>query len=386
MNKITKILVVEDEPGFERLINQRFRKEIRQGVYAFAFAGNGIEALKMLDNDLDFDIVLTDINMPGMDGLTMLASLREKRPDLVTMIISAYNDMPNIRAAMNLGAFDFVTKPINFADLQITLQKTVKVVETIRQASKAQELKMMNDQLRDMDRMKSQFLTNVTHEFRTPLTIIDGMAGQIEKKPEKWLTRGVQMIKRNSAKLLYLVDQIMDLAKLEEGNMKVNMVQGNIMDVIRQELLRCEELAERKQIRIELIDKVIDQTMDLDPDKLQKIVYNLLSNAVKFTPAGGEVQLIVERAPTTAEEKTLLIIVKDNGIGISSEHLPFIFNRFFQVDGSSTREGEGTGIGLALVKEMLDLMDGTVTVNSTVGEGSVFQVVLPIRRSVAAYN
>ena len=134
-----KILVVDDEPKLERLIRQRFRKKIRNKEYEFVFAFNGFEALEKLEQEDDINIVLSDINMPQMDGLTLLAKLDEINPALKTVMVSAYGDIKNIRTAMNHGAYDFVTKPINFADLEITIQKTLKEIEALKLAALASE-------------------------------------------------------------------------------------------------------------------------------------------------------------------------------------------------------------------------------------------------------
>ena len=129
-----KILVVDDEPDLERLVRQRMRRHIRSGRYAFEFAGNGIEALEKLTEVDDIDIVLSDINMPKMDGLTLLQQIPEVNADIRSVIVSAYGDMENIRTAMNRGAFDFVTKPIDFADLQVTIDRTLKHLDEWRAA------------------------------------------------------------------------------------------------------------------------------------------------------------------------------------------------------------------------------------------------------------
>jgi adenylate cyclase len=130
----SKILVVDDEPDLEVLMLQRFRRSIRKGEYAFTFARDGVEALEVLKADSDIDIVLLDINMPRMDGLTLLGHLDGVSPLLRAVIVSAYGDMGNIRTAMNRGAFDFVTKPINFDDLQVTIDKTITDVAVLREA------------------------------------------------------------------------------------------------------------------------------------------------------------------------------------------------------------------------------------------------------------
>jgi adenylate cyclase len=132
-----KILVVDDETDLELLIKQKFRRQIREKQYEFVFAHDGAEALEMLVQQPDVDMVLTDINMPGMDGLTLLVKLHESNPMLKAVIVSAYGDMDNIRTAMNRGAFDFVTKPVNFEDLELTMQKTMEYVAQLRQTLQA---------------------------------------------------------------------------------------------------------------------------------------------------------------------------------------------------------------------------------------------------------
>jgi len=134
---MAKILVADDEADLEMLIKQKFRKQIRERQYEFVFAINGNDALNKLQQIPDIDIVLSDINMPEMDGLTLLSKLNESSPLIKSVIVSAYGDMENIRAAMNRGAFDFICKPINFDDLNLTLQKTIQYVEQIHETLKA---------------------------------------------------------------------------------------------------------------------------------------------------------------------------------------------------------------------------------------------------------
>jgi len=143
-----KILVVDDEPDLELLVRQKFRRHIREGQFSFVFARNGVEALQKLQEDAGIDLVLTDINMPEMDGLTLLHRLGElKNPALKAVIVSAYGDMDNIRLAMNRGAFDFLTKPIDFNDLEATIAKTLEELAVLRQATRDREqlLSVRND-------------------------------------------------------------------------------------------------------------------------------------------------------------------------------------------------------------------------------------------------
>ena len=140
MRKATKkILVVDDEPDLEPLVLQRMRRQIRRGEYEFIFARDGVEALEMLVEDKEIDMVVSDINMPRMDGLTLLQQIQEVTPDIRAIIISAYGDMENIRTAMNRGAFDFVTKPLDFQDLRLTIQRTLQHLEEWREALQSRD-------------------------------------------------------------------------------------------------------------------------------------------------------------------------------------------------------------------------------------------------------
>ncbi len=162
MSRPHKILVVDDEPDLEPLVLQRMRKEIRSKTYEFAFAGNGVEALDQLNTDEDIDIVLSDINMPKMDGLTLLEQIPSVNPNIRSVIVSAYGDMKNIRLAMNRGAFDFVTKPIDFSDLKTTIERTAKHLELWREALAARDkLTSIRNELSIADKMQQSILPRI---------------------------------------------------------------------------------------------------------------------------------------------------------------------------------------------------------------------------------
>jgi len=388
-----RILVVDDEPQVERLLRQRFRQQLKSREYDLVFASSGKEALNILEKEPDIPIVLSDINMPEMDGLTFVSKLRQNWPHVKVVMVSAYGDMANIRAAMNLGAFDFVTKPINFEDLNITLRKTLREVEVSKRAERARELELNNEKLRELDQVKSTFFTNISHEFRTPLTVIRGMADQIREKPDRWLAEGLHMIKRNSDNLLQLVNQILDLAKLESGKLKLRLKQADIISYLRYLTESFRTLAEQHELELTFLASEEKLYMDHDPERLQWILSNLLSNALKFTPKGGAIRVSVSLRPSTDGPSVtrsvpgnnhLWLEVEDTGIGIPKDRLPHLFERFFQVEGNQTSPQQsgwaGTGIGLALTRELVQLMEGVIWAVSEEGKGTTFCVVLPIRQ------
>jgi signal transduction histidine kinase/CheY-like chemotaxis protein/AraC-like DNA-binding protein len=232
-------------------------------------------------------------------------------------------------------------------------------------------------QLQELDIAKSRFFTNITHEFRTPLTIISGMAGQIMDNPKAWGKKGGEMIKQNSANLLNLVNQILDLRKMEAKELKLNMVQGDVVQYLRYLSQSYEIYARGKGLQLHFLPAIDKLAMDFDPEKLLRILSNLLSNAVKYTPDGGNVYLHVNQSVKNGNP-FLSLRVEDTGRGIAEADLPHIFDRFYQVDASTTRKGEGTGIGLALTQELVNLMNGNIEVKSTPGKGTSFTLWLPI--------
>lgn len=233
--------------------------------------------------------------------------------------------------------------------------------------------------LREVDELKTRLYTNITHEFRTPLTIILGMVEQVAQRPEQWFREGLQMIARNGQNLLNLVNQILDLQKIETGAMKVNRQLGDVIAYLRYITDSFHSFAGSKGVSLHFLATVKELAIDYDEDKLLKILSNLLSNAIKYTPPGGDVHLLVD-IKILKNLELLEIRVKDTGIGIPSEKQARVFDRFYQVDDSATRQGEGVGIGLALTKELVKLLNGSISVQSEPGKGSEFLVQLPVTR------
>ena len=232
------------------------------------------------------------------------------------------------------------------------------------------------EQLKAIDEMKTQFFSNITHEFRTPLSLIIGPLEQLLKN-EKNSGKRVQLeiAKGNSQRMLHLINQLLDLSKLEGKRMQVEEYQGQINHFIKELVQNFEGIAERKGISLHFHTDVKDVDYTFDPHKLEKIIYNLLSNALKFTLEKGSVSL---KLTHSTQPEGIKIEIKDTGIGIEEAYLPKIFDRFYQVDASSTRREEGSGIGLSLTKELIQLMGGSIEVYSELGKGTTFTILLPI--------
>lgn len=228
--------------------------------------------------------------------------------------------------------------------------------------------------LKELDDFKSRFFTNITHEFRTPLTVMLGMSDQLvrEEKDEP-KSHKIGLIKRSAENLLRLVNQILDLAKLESNALKINYIQGDALAFIRYIAESLHSLANAQNLILRVESEQAKIVMDYDPERLLQIIHNLLSNAVKFTPSGGKVTLRANR-----EGQWLLLTVTDTGAGIPPEELPHLFELFFQAKNQEHAKAGGTGIGLSLTRELVRAMGGEITVESTVGVGSTFLVKLPV--------
>lgn len=226
---------------------------------------------------------------------------------------------------------------------------------------------------KELNEAKTRLYTNITHEFRTPLTVILGLADAMKIKQDENEEAKIDTIIKNGKNLLQLVDQMLDLSKLESGNLTVNKIHGNIIPFLRYVFQLQEYYAMEKNLSMSFNAESQSYEMDFDPEKTTTIVSNFLSNAIKFTPSGGKVDMNIHTS-----ENYLFIEIKDTGIGIPKEKLEKIFERFYQVDDKNTRKAGGTGIGLSLTKELVNLLNGTIGISSIPGVETIFTVKLPV--------
>ncbi len=230
--------------------------------------------------------------------------------------------------------------------------------------------------LKELDSFKTKLYTNLTHEFRTPLTVIMGMADQIHAEPKRFLQDGLLLIRRNGQNLLQLINQLLDLSKLENNAFQLQYQQADIIPYLQYLTESFHSTANSRNLSLRFFSNVENLVMDYDIEQTKQIMTNLISNALKFTVSGGSVMVRVQR-----KENELSVEVEDNGIGIAEKDMSYLFDRFFQVDGSITRKREGTGIGLSHTKELVKLMQGQIDVQSELGKGTSFKVNLPIRNT-----
>ncbi|TVQ12199.1 MAG: response regulator, partial [Balneolaceae bacterium] len=238
--------------------------------------------------------------------------------------------------------------------------------------------KVQSDTLRNLDQLKSHFFANISHEFRTPLTLIMGQTeALLQSEDSRGKKEKLISVNSNAERLLALINQLLDLSKLEAGKMELKPKLQNMVSFLKNLVFSFESLARANQIQLNFYSPRADITMEFDAREMEKVFLNLLSNAFKFTGNGGRIDVIIN----IPEPGLVGVRIKDTGIGIPEDRLPHIFDRFYQADLSSTRKYEGTGIGLSLVHELVVLHQGSIRVISKEGAGTEFILQFPFRDS-----
>ncbi len=383
--EIEKILIVDDE---EFILSSTQRLLEREG-YECSVARNGEEALEKLKKG-NYDLVISDINMPEMDGLEFMRRAKELYPHLNFIITTGYITEYAFGDVIEQGANDFITKPFEIRELKAKIGRIEKETRILK------ELQQTNTQLEEaVERAnemavkaelaslaKSEFLANMSHEIRTPL---NGVIGFTDMLLETDLTEEqadyAKTIKRSGEALLSLINDILDFSKIEAGQMDLEEIDFD------PEVL-CYDVCELVKPRIaekpvELLCRIgseVPAFVKGDPHRFRQVLLNLLGNAVKFTDS-GEIELALDVEEETEEKIKLHISVRDTGIGIPSDKLSLVFEPFQQADGSTTRKYGGTGLGLPICKKIASLMDGDVWAESKKGKGSIFHFTAWVGRS-----
>ncbi|GAB3335261.1 hybrid sensor histidine kinase/response regulator transcription factor [Larkinella ripae] len=251
-------------------------------------------------------------------------------------------------------------------------------VNRLRQRQELELNRRQAEQLKAVDELKTRFFSNITHEFRTPLSLI---IAPVEKmiQEERYDGPMLKLINHNARQLLRLINQLLDLSKLDGQYMAVSLMRGEVTDFVQQIVAVFQRAAEQKGLTLTCsLERFPDREYVFDADKWEKILTNLLANALKFTEAGGHVTLSLSPVWTDDAMTGVQFQLVDTGIGIATEQVPHIFDRFYQADASTTRAHEGTGLGLALVHELIQLLGGNIHVESQVGVGTRFHWTLPV--------
>ncbi|MGH7942189.1 MAG: ATP-binding protein [Limisphaerales bacterium] len=292
-------------------------------------------------------------------------------------LATCFKGLPDYKMFINNSYFLLLTGVIVIVGNHFYTQLRFQEFSLRYQLDKSKrEIEENNRKLVEVDRLKSRFFANVSHEMRTPLTLLiaplESLIRRADSAFDNQARELLETMHNNSMRLLKLINDLLDLVRLESGRMDIKSDPMRIQDFFKGLSSAIRQVAAEKNVQVQTrVDDALE-VIATDRDKLEKILLNLLFNAIKFTPSGGCIELRAER-----KNDDLNLIVSDTGIGIAEESLPFIFDRFWQADNSSRRKYQGVGIGLALVKELSEMMGGAVSVTSVEGQGTTFVVRLP---------
>jgi two-component system sensor histidine kinase/response regulator len=363
MKDKSTVLVIDDEESMRDSCSQVLSKdghhveEAEDGII-------GLEKIKTLKPDL----VLVDLKMPGLNGIEVLTQLKEIDPTIVAIVITGYANLESAIHAFKQGAYDFLPKPFTPEELRIIIKRGLERRRLILKSIALEQEK---------EHMRKFFITMVSHQLRSPLAaaqqnlevILGGIVGDVPEKQEKLLIRAKELI----SSLLTLIKDWLDLAKIEKGKMVKAFESVSLVSLLQETIESLQPLAQRRNVTVTLQPDHADiPGLKGDQQSLRQLFTNLINNAIKFNRQGGQVYVTLQEKETHLEIK-----ISDTGIGIAREDLPLIFDEFHQVKSDETELEPGTGLGLPIARKIADAHSASITVESTLGEGSIFTVHFP---------
>jgi two-component system sensor histidine kinase/response regulator len=356
------ILVIDDEESMRDscsliLVKDGYRAETAENGLA------GLEKIKALQPHL----ILIDLKMPGLSGFEVLEQARALDPNVIPVVITGYATVESAVEAMKKGAYDFLPKPFTPEELRIIIRRGL---ERRRLSLEAETLR------REKKLIEENFITMVSHQLRSPLVaiqqyfevILAGMVAPLDDRLKDMLGRAHERM----GALLQLISDWLDLARLSHGQIMDKSKTFPLQPLLRKLVEFMQPSAAENNISLRLEEAAGSDLVLGDEQSLEQVFTNLLSNAIKYNRPGGSVAVRIRE-----EKEAVTVEVQDTGIGITPEHLPYIFDQFYRVKRSQSQKAQGTGLGLAIAKKIVDAHNGHILVSSEAGRGTTFTVVLP---------
>jgi len=366
-----KVLIVDDEPGIRSGINRVLRNYSvgypfmdEDFEFGTTEASTGEEAIEILEKQA-FDIVLLDNKLPGIEGIDVLEYINKKKMDLAVMMITSYASLELAIKATRNGAYNFVPKPFTPDELRASMESIAKHLYLKRITRKMQQ---------EGKQIRFQFLSVLSHELKAPLNAVDGYLKMIRERQlgenieayNEMIDRSIERIKgmRN------LILDLLDLTKIESGKPTQHLETVDVRKIVQLSMDTLRPYAIQKDVDIYLNTKD-PILMKADAGEIEIIMNNLISNAVKYNKTGGRVDIFIEKL-----KDLVRISVSDTGIGLSDQDKNRIFDDFVRIKNQKTRDITGSGLGLSIVRKIVDMYHGTIEVNSVPEKGSTFIISL----------
>ncbi len=353
-----KILIAEDNTDMRNYITNLLSNDYEVAAY-----DNGEKALKEIRN-FQPDIILSDVMMPVMDGFQLIKNIRADKEiaEIPIILVSARAGQESTITGIDSGADDYLVKPFSAKELMARVKQNIDMIKLRRETS----------------HLKDKFLNSITHDLRSPITAIigyitllhDGEAGDISAEQKEDL--GNVLI--NAEYLLHLINQLLDLAKIKAGKLEFVPEKIVLKDFADEVIKGFKILLREKNMKLDFEFEGKQSTVMLDRSRLKQVLYNYLSNAIKYTPSGGSI-----RVKFKIEKARLRIEVADNGVGITKDKFPHLFEEFQQLNADAEQTSPGTGLGLSLTKRLVEAQGGKVGAESEFGRGSMFYAEIPLK-------
>jgi signal transduction histidine kinase len=385
----TRVLLVEDEEAHAFLVRQAFQRS--DHPFELAVAKNLQEARALLASSPP-QLLIADFVLPDGRGVELLPVGRERAPFAV-IVMTAHGDEQLAVDVMKAGALDYVVKTEASLTLMPRLAELAlrewRHLEERRRAQEEREALLARERAARVEaeracRIRDEFLAMLSHELRTPLSAILGWTELLrskERSPE-FTRQALETIRRNARTQVALIDDLLEMSRIIAGRMRLEIQPVDLAGLVRAAVESARPTAEAKGVRLSLVLDFPHAAIPGDPNRLLQVAANLLSNAIKFTPGGGRVAVSLRASGGQAE-----LEVRDTGIGIAPDFLPHLFERFRQADASNTRQYGGLGLGLAIVRQIVELHRGRVHAASAgVNRGAAFRVGLPLADPVQAFE
>ena len=380
-----KILVVDDDAFFRKILPLKLKSE----GYQVEIAEQGNKALEMCHADPSIRLVISDINMPEMNGIELIEALRKNGSDVPIIVLTSNSKLSVALKAMNSGANDYILKDENIMKaISISVRKTLEKYQLMEKnrrlmkdlAQKNEALERSNQELLKLNRLKNRFLGIAAHDLRNPLISIRGLSELLVAETFGSLTSDqkqyIEIIHTTSDEMLALVNDLLDVSVIESGKLDLRLEKGSLGHLLENRCKISSIIARRKDITLHTDFAQIPEVM-FDPNRIAQAFDNFTSNAIKYSPPGSNVYIRM-----TQEDGKVRVCVRDEGPGISEKDQRRMFGAFERLSAQPTGGEKSTGLGLAIVKKIIEAHQGSLEVESQVGSGSSFSFKIPVYEEV----